>query len=333
LYGSLIEQADYFGEPFENVGDWMNFMADKVTPIAVQGVIADPSVVVGVAEFGGLRAFPLSPWELLDDVRDKLSIEQHGQPYDSLNDLEKTRIDKSDSIRKLQIDVDAQTVTRGDATSVGFLNRQRERDTARLVYEESVNKLQAAYDAGQMDGIGFRDELSKASYGLGAIYKHIDTQPEYKDVLKVLKEPRKLGDKSINDIASDAFMTKMYEVDSSGNSIFEDQYGIFQYDKYNAYIEEFKRTWGSEAYQYVLAEKAERDANMPPIYHEYQRAKEILKPMWGIADEIARLFDTLTYKFSETSKGKALITRKRQQMRAGNKTMEYYYQMFYVQNK
>ena len=323
LYGALVEQADYFGEPFENVGDWANFMADKITPIAVQGLIDDPTVQVGVAEFAGLRAFPKSPWELLDEQRDETSLREYGQPYDNLNDLQQTRIDKSDAVRELQKDVDTQTVTRGDATSVGFLNRQRERDSAREVYEESLWSLEEAYNAGAIDGRGFREGMSDAGYGLGVTYEHIDKQPEYEDVLKTLKEPREIQDKHLVDIAYSEFMSTLYK-----EGEFEDQFGLFQFDKYNAYIEEFRTKYGEEIYQYVLDMKAERDESLPPLAKEYQKAKEVMKPYWAIQDRVEKMFGM---RFSESPKGKSLITKLRQQMRLTNKEISKYYNMFYAQ--
>jgi len=330
ITSAAFEQANYFGEPLETFGDWAGFMKDKVTPIALQNIGRDPQAVTAIAEFGGLRVFPKSPWELMDEERDKVAMSDFGQPYDNLNDLDQTRVDKADTIRKLQADVDTQTATRGDTVSVGFLNRQRERDTARLVYEENVNNLQEAYDAGAIDGIKFREELSNAGYGLGATYKHIDTQPEYKDVLKTLKEPRKIKDKHLEDIAHSEFIDNMYKTDSQGNSIFEDQFGIFQYDKYNAYIEQFKAKYGEEIYQYVQERKDERDSTMPLLYHEYQRAKEILKPYWGVADEVEELFGK---QYAESSRGQSLISRLRKTKRLQNPEMEKYYQMFYAQKQ
>uniref|UniRef100_A0A6H1ZSX8 Uncharacterized protein n=1 Tax=viral metagenome TaxID=1070528 RepID=A0A6H1ZSX8_9ZZZZ len=330
LYGGVIENTNYFGEPLESVEDWGKFMLDKVTPIATQEMTEYliqggkmPEATSIVAEFGGLRRFPKSPWELLDEERDSKAMTEYGQPYDNLNDLQQTKIDKGETIRKLQTDVDAQTVTRGDAVSVGFLNRQRERDSARQVYEGTLWKIQEAYDDGVIDGIQFRKEMANAGYGLGTTYEHIDSQPEYKDVLKKLQEPRKLTDKHIEDIAYAEFMDNLYK---SGE--FEDKYGLFQYDKYNAYIESFKAKYGDEIYQYVLDQKAERDANLPPLAKEYQIAKEVMKPYWAVKENIIRMFGQT---YADSNAGERMITKLRQQIRMGNAEIERFYQLFYAQ--
>jgi len=328
LYGTLVEQADYFGEPFESVGDWANFMADKVTPIAVQGVIDDPSIELGVAEFAGLRAFPKSAWELLDEERDDIALREFNDVYDNLNDLEQTRVDKFPTVQRLQKDIDAQTVARGDATSVAWLNWEREKNVAREVYEETLHNLQRAYDDGVITGVQFRERMSDAGYGLGATYEHINKQPEYKEVMETLKKPRKITDRHIKDIASAEFMDRMYRKDEDGRTEFEDKYGLFQYDKYNAYIEEFRAKYGEEIYQYVLEEKRERDENLPPLAKEYQRSKEIMKPYWAIKDRVIKQFGRA---FAESSRGQSLITKMRKALRLQNPLIEKYYQMFYAQ--
>jgi len=326
LYSAIVEQADYFGEPFETIGDWGNFLADKVTPIAVQGILEDPDPAVAGAEIMGLRAFPKSPWVLLDEQRDEIAIREYGKPYTALDDLAQMGIDRNENVIKLQEQVDAQTVTRGDAVSVGFLNRQRERDVARNVYEETANNLQRAYDDGAITGYDFREMLSDAGYGLGATYEHIDSQPEYKDVLETLNKPRKLTDKHVQDIAYSEFMDTVYKTDENGVSIFEDQYGIFQYDKYNQFVNDFRVKYGEEIYQYVLSIKAERDKDMPPLYHEYQRAKEVLKPYWKISDDIERI----SKFFAESKKGQALIAKLRRQLKLRNPEVAKYYELFYT---
>ena len=324
LYGALVEQSDYFGEPFENVGDWANFMADKITPIWIQGVVEDPSFAVGGAEIAGMRTFPKSPWELLDEQRDKVSLREYGQPYDNLNDLQQTRIDKADIISVLRKDVDAQTVTRGDEISVGFINRQREKDTARQVYEETLWNLQKAYNDEVISGGEFREHMSEAGYGLGVTYEHIDKQPEYREVLKTLEKPRSIQDRHLVDIAYSEFMNRLY-----GENEFEDQYGLFQFDKYNQFIEEFRAKYGSEIYQYILDKKAERDSNLPPMAQAYIQAKEIMKPYWAIADRVKKM---LGLRYAESPKGRSLITKMRQQMRLRDPEISKAYNLFYARS-
>ena len=338
LYGGLVEQTNYFGEPFEDIGDWGKFMADKITPIAAQettealydrlrGEQSDlPTPAAIVAEFGGLRAFPKSPWELLDEERDTISMREFGSTYENLDDLSQMRIDKFPTIRSLQKDVDAQAVTRGDKESVAWINWERERNSARMTYENTLNDLQGAYDAGAIDGVEFRKKMSDAGYGLGMTYNHISEQPEYKSVMETLKKPRKLDGKSVQDIAYAEYNNRLFTKDEQGRTEFEDQYGLFQYDKYNAFLTQFRTKWGEEIYAYVLDMKRERDENLPPLAKEYLRAKEIMKPYWAVKEQFIKLFGKAA---AETPRGKAVISNQRKAIRMRNPEIERYYQLFY----
>ncbi len=321
LYSTLVEQADYFGEPFEDIGDWGEFMLNKITPIAVQGIMEDPDPAVAGAEIAGMRAFPKSPWVLLDEQRDEISLRDYGKPYDDLDDLDKMRLDRDENVIKLQREVDSQTVTRGDADSVSFLKWERERDSARTVYEETINNLQRAYDSGSITGYDFRERLQDAGYGLGVTYDHIMGQPEYEGIREILDKPRKVGDKSLNDIGYAEFMDVIF------SGVLDDEFGIFQYDKYNAFIEDFRGKYGDEVYGYVLEMKTERDQELPPLFHEYQNAKVALRPYWGIKTDVERMFGAF---FAESKAGERLISKLRRTLKLQNPEIAQYLELFYT---
>ncbi len=338
LYGGLVEQSNYFGEPFEDIGDWGKFLADKITPIAAQETtdalydrlrgeqteLPSPSAIA--AEFGGLRVFPKSPWELLDEEKDSISMREFGNTYDNLDDLSQMRVDKFPTIRTLQKDVDAQAVTRGDKESIAWINWERERDAARMTYEGTLNDLQGAYDANAIDGVEFRKKMSDAGYGLGVTYNHISEQPEYKSVMETLREPRKLDDRSVQDIAYAEYTNRLFTKDEQGRSEFEDQFGLFQYDKFNAFIAEFRVKWGDEIYKYVQDIKGERDANLPEMAKEYQKAKGVMKPYWEVESMFIGMYGKTA---AETPRGKKVISDMRKSIRMRNPEIERYYQLFY----
>ena len=60
-FGAAVEKADYFGQPFETPGDWARFLADKVTPIALQRVAPwseeEVSPVAVAGELTGMRTW------------------------------------------------------------------------------------------------------------------------------------------------------------------------------------------------------------------------------------------------------------------------------------
>jgi len=117
-------------------------------------------------------------------------------------------------------------------------------------------------------------------------------------------------------------MDKLYR-----NNEFEDKKGIFQYDRYNQFIEEFRTKYGEEIYGYILEKKRERDANLPPLAKEYQQAKEIMKPYWEVQSEVERMFGKM---FAESNAGQRLISKLRKNIRLTNPSIEVAYQKFYA---
>jgi len=325
LYGGVIEQANYFGEPFESIQDWGKFMLDKVTPIAsqevtdwlVQGKERPEATALG-AEFAGLRRFPKSAWELLDDQRDEASIREYSKPYEELNNLERMRVNKEGAVKELQTEVDRQTVIRGDKEQVAFIEWEREKDYARSVYEEQLWNLQRAYDAGEINGWEFKEKMGDAAYGMGQTYEHINSQ--YPEVMEIFKEPKNLQDRSVEDIAYQEYQDKKYSEDD-----FIDQYGLFDYDKYYQFLEDFKGKWGEQVWGYVKEIEAERNENLPPLAKEYQIAKEVLKPYWDIERE---LIERRGKFFVESPAGQRLITQMRRQLRLRDPQIAYYYEKF-----
>ena len=82
-------------------------------------------------------------------------------------------------------------------------------------------------------------------------------------------------------------------------------------------------------YQYVLDRKAQRDENLPELAKEYNRAKIVMKPYWIIQTDLEKMFGL---RFAESSRGKSLITKLKQQMRLTNPEINRYYELFYARS-
>ena len=322
--GLAVEHKNYFGEPFESPADYAKFLADKVIPIAMQRAMPweehKITAPVFASEILGARTFPKSAWELQEEAKQRLARENFGTSYENLDDLNRGRIDKMPEVEMFQEEIDVSTVHRGDALSVAFLQRRRERDDARFMYEDAVHSYQKAIDAGVITPYEFRELVSDAGRGLGATYEHIDSLPRYSEVIKKLDEPADITDEYKRDIAYDEFMETLY----SGK--LEDQYGIFQWEKYNQFIEEFRGVYGDDIYNYVLERRRERNADMPPLFQELEYAKELLQPVWEVTDRVIRLYGK---RFAESVPGQSLISRLKKAIRVSSPEINRYYQLFY----
>jgi len=325
IMGVAIERKNYFGEPFESPADWGRFLAGKVLPIAVQSqVLEDQShPLVFAAEFLGGRTFPKSTWELRDETRERLAQEQFGVSYENLSKLDKRRIDKSPDVTIYQEELDTATVHRGDALDIAFMQRRREFEDARLMYEQDVWQAQRAVDAGVISTYEFRERLQDANYGLGATYEHINSNPQYAEVLEKMAEPRDMSKEYIGDVAYDEMMGLLY------SKPLEDEFGAFQYDRYNEIRDNIRKKYGENVWQYILEREAQKREDLPPLAIEYFRARDILKPYWQVKDWALKHYGVPQTEWQKR-RLEEMIQKIRKRLRANNPDIEKYYQMFYV---
>lgn len=325
-FGALVEKEDFMGRPLEDPADYARFLADKFTPIALQDATPwseeqeDMSILP--LEFTGLRTFPFTSSEKLGKARDKLAMEMYGTAYDTLSELDQYKVDANPSVELAQGEVDEQTVIRGEAQSVAYLNRKREMETARTIYLEELWQAQKAFDNGLLTAQEFKEMAQDTGTELRGMYKLINENPAYTDVLAELSSPKDISGKYKGDVAFDEYTDTMY-----GDS-FTDEYGLYNYKKAEAYKEEFKAKWGNEIYTYVLDRLAKRNSELPPMMQEYIKAREILRPYWQVQDKYIEIFGEPVNKY-QASKLAKIIAKYRKQLLLKNKDMAYYHDLFY----
>lgn len=322
--GAVVEQKNYFGEPLESIGDWGRFLAEKVLPIAMQRAILEPehrNPIVFASELMGGRTFPKSPWALQEDAQEDVAQREFNQSYDTLDLLKKRQVDRDPEVSKYQEEIDKSTTIRGKALSVAFLERRRDMEDARFMHQNAVGSLQNAYDAGVISGFDFRELVSDAGTGLGATYEHVNGLDRYKGVMEKLKEPKDVSREYRWELAYDELIEGTY----SGR--FEDEFGIFNYDTYNDFINDLKLKYGEEDFNKAKALQADKYRDYPPLFRELQRAKEVLKPYWGVQDEVERLFGKA---YAESTRGKSFISKQRKIKRLSNPEMNRMYELFYA---
>ena len=322
--GMAVEQKDYFGEPFESPADWGRFMLDKITPIAFQRALDEDEQMTApifLSEVGGGRTFPAPAWELRDDMREKIAQERFGRSYESLPRLYQTQIDKEPEIEALQDEADVRTEIIG-GLSYDFVRRRNEREQARDSYLNSLRKAQKAVDAGVITPYEFKEILQDEGVGLGKTYDHIDSNPEYAEVISKLNEPKDINKKFIGDIAYDMLSEARY----SGK--FEDEYGIFNYEGYEEYRDELARTYGEDVMEYVDERIAEGRKELPPLAQEYYKAQEVLKPYWDVIRDVEKIIGTPATQYQQR-RFDSVVSKIRKRMKNSDPEMIYYYDLFY----
>jgi hypothetical protein len=325
---NIIENENYLGEPFESPADWGRYMLEKVTPIALQDFVQGEQGLGTIANVFGARTFPQSGWELQEKAKENIAQRELGVPYESLPDIEKKRINKRPEVTMFQAEMDKRTVQIGDALSVGFMEKKRETDDAKTSYINQLNDFQTAYDKGLITALDFKDEMQNAKYGYGATLEHINSNPRYAEVLKKLQAPKDISKDYVGDIAYSELQ------DASYSGKFE-QYGIFDFDKYNQFRESLRLKYGDATWNYVLNRESEGDKDLPPLAQEYEKAKETMKPYWAIQTQIETRFGTKLENMSplQLKRAQKLITQMRQMLRMRNPAVASAYQKFYAQNQ
>ncbi len=321
---AVVEQKNYFGEPFESPADWARFMAEKVTPIAMQSVMPwekqKGTLPVFLSEISGGRTFPKSAWEFREEARDRIAQERFGQTYATLNKLQQKEIDSEPEIESLQEEADVRTAQIG-GVSYDFLRWRQERDDARLTYEQDLWQAQKAVDVGLLTPLDFRQRLQDAGTGLGKTYEHINRNPAYKEVMAKLEEPKDVSKEYIGDL--------VYDYLNEARISFEDEYGIFDYDAYDEFKEKLRQTYGDEVIQYTESRIEQSHKTLPPLAQEYYKAQKVLKPYWAVKGEVEKILGKPKSKYQQ-AKFDRIVGRIHKQKKTSNQEMAKYYNMFYA---
>lgn len=324
-FGLAIEHKDYFGVPFESPQDYAKFLLEKVTPIAMQRTIFEPKTAnlpVFLSELTGLRTFPKSAFELQQETKDNLAMQNHGMTYKDLNRYQQREIDKQPSVILFQDEIDKQTTQRGKALSVEFLKWTQEREDARLMYEQDLNQFQTGVNKGLLTTYEFRENMRLAKAGYGKTLEHINSNPAYKPVFDKLAEPKEINTEFIGDVAYEELQTLI-----NGTTL-EDEAGQFDFKKYDQIRNAIQVKYGATVWKYILDREAQVRANEPPLAKEWYIAKDVLKPYWEVKDKIIAQYGKPKTPEQEDRINK-LVTQEHRRLKLTNPRIAYYLNLFY----
>ena len=280
---SVIEQENYFGEPFESPADWARFMASKTMPIWLQEVsgvdTGEPALHPGIvgAEIGGMRTFPRSEWERIKDLREQYSQSEYGKAWSDLNKLEQKQIDEGyEDIKELRGEWEERLLQRGDTEA----NYWHERNVVRERYEDDLADAQRGVDAGMVSLSDFRKRVQGLGAEYGSTLDYVNARSEYKSVVDKLGE--KYEPEYVGDIAYDDYTALMY-----GEPL-TDQYGNYDHEERRRREARFKGKWGDEIYVYVQ-ERLRVGKDEPALMFEYRKVQEMTRPYWEVKSRLIAL--------------------------------------------
>jgi len=278
---------NYFGEPFENIGDYASFMGEQVMPIALQSSLMEEGGLspTGIlAEEAGMRTFPRSDWEKRDNVRDKLAQEEYGVSWDELGQ----KYGRLYQEKLLRDNAELQEVTERANESSSKMARgegktwdmwKKEGKAVEERYRESVMIASQEFEH-TGDGTTFREKVDEANAIKRAMYAQREKDPVYKEIQEFFNEPLE-STVGINpqDLARREYYQIMYSDDMY------DQFGNYKFEEASRREQYFIQKYGQSTLDYIeeyMGAKWEEPRAMQML----RQAREVLQPYWEIENQI-----------------------------------------------
>ena len=340
--GLAIEHKNYLGEPFEDAKDYAAFLADKVTPIAMQTLMPwdrKPYLEEGIfppaagAEILGARTFPISAWEARDIVRNNIATKNYKKEWKELTRAEQRNLELDYPVI-IKYNEEAQRVQklRGKPDDILFNNWQDEIDQNKESRDMRIwNVARAAERTG--DYYAFREAIGDIENDYAAILQHISSNKAYSPVMKILEDAstkKDLSQMQLNDAAYSEWSSFRYSKEPTPFGLMEDAFGEPDWgavDKLREYIAD---KYGDSAMQYIEQERPLSGRNLPPLYLELRKAQQVLRPYWEVKSKAIKMFGKPRTP-SQEARVKKVTQRIREMLRRTNPQIARYFNLFYRQ--
>jgi hypothetical protein len=325
LIVDLLKGETYMGEDIFKAENIPSQLYNRLAPLALQDLISAmneegfPNGLIALPGFGGVGVVTYE--DQVRQAQEKAAAKQYNMSWDEVGkqygNIAQRKLEKSDMNL-------AKNMAEKDIKNEGTVwnNWRSEGKDIETAYQNSITMASNEYNQTK-DGLNFRDKVTNAALVRREEYNLRDNKKIYQSVVQSVTKPlSEEAKKKMNpmDVARNEYYTMMYSpemTDEFGNYNFE------QADEVRSYI---TQKYGDEALKYVEDYMGIKwDA--PTVFNELQSAKKILAPMWAVQTQIEKRFGQF---FAESKRGKALVTKMRQQMRKTNPQMERAYQLFYA---
>ena len=285
----MIFGHNYFGEPFENPGDYAGFLGEQVMPIALQSAFMEKeglSPTAIAAEELGMRTFPRSDWEKRNILRDQLAQNAYGMDWQQVGlqhgELAQLQLEKGSP--ELQVATELATETTSKMARGEGLVWDAWRKEGTAVEErnrQSIMTASAEFTEFQ-DGTTFREKVDEAASIRRAMYNARERSPEYVEVYQHFNEPltqEQLSRMNPKDIARREYYQLMYTPDMY------DQFGNFRFEEADRREQLFVQRYGQAMLDYVEAYMGAK-WDEPPALQALKAARDVLKPYWDIERQV-----------------------------------------------
>ncbi len=280
---------NYFGEPFENPGDYASFLGEQVMPIALQSAFMEKeglSPTAIMAEELGMRTFPRSDWEKRNIIRDQLAQEAYGMDWQEVGlqfgELAQLQLERGSPELQDATEQAAETTSKM-ARGEGLVwdSWRKEGKSVEERYRQSIMTASAEFSA-IGDGTTFREKADEASAIRRAMYSQRELSPEYTEINQYFNQPltpEQLSRMNPKDIARREYYQSMYAPDMY------DQFGNYRFDEADRREQLFVQQYGRGMLDYV-EEYMGAKWDEPPALQALKSARDVLQPYWDIERQV-----------------------------------------------
>ncbi len=326
LMVDLFRNETYDGKPiFNDTTGFTQVAKNRLIPLATQDVIdaMEQSGINGmwVAAPSTLGIGALTFVNDYARIQDRIAKENGFKNWESVDPKTQREIqNRSAELQAATIAFDRQIMGTawGDWRQAGTAID----DIFRQDVENATNQYRQSTEPNR--GVTFREDISDAFMKRRGGLQARSQESRFSDIVNRLEI--KDTTQAMIVLSPEQTAIKIYNDALYGDDMY-DEFGDYRFDEANLRKEQLKQQLGDEMFQYVEDYSGLKFANLSPEFQALADARTILKPYWGVADQVARLFGQ-TYAGSQA--GQTLIARRRKQMRLSNREIAQAYDRFYA---
>jgi hypothetical protein len=291
LVVDLLSGEDYMGRRMDTMEAVPEQLYNRLAPLFLQDMVDSmsqngfPSGLVAIP-----AAFGVGVTTYVDPVEKKRNDIARGLGYQSWEELGvkegklgQLKVQQANPglvklIEKEQEDF-AQSLSGKSSVSLQWSQQAKE-------YEKTYQRdiVRAAVKANRTgDYSAFKDEVNAAARSRRDGYTSLAKNPKFVDYTTKLSIPltsEKSAKMNPLDIAKHEYNQMMFGTDMYTNE------GDYNFDLAAERRKTFIESFGQEAMNYVEESQGVKEVELPQEYHDLKKAREILKPYWGIDSQV-----------------------------------------------
>lgn len=294
LINDILKGETYLGEslPPKSAKSVVGQAYQRMMPLAIQDLIDgvnQDGPLGGIVSSAGLLGIGVVTYA--DDVlkeRDKAAQQQYGMTWEEVGfqfgRAAQLRLEQeTPAILEAEQEQEERFAT-GSPTTMGQWHNEGQaiEDT----YRKAI-KLAAAEFRQIRDGSLFKDKVDNASSFRRMAYTSRAGRKEYQDIIAYYNQPlsqEKVAEMNPGDVLRRKFYQQMFSPDMY------DEFGNYRFGEAERREQEFLRTEGQQALDYIEEYRGSRWLDKPDELKLLEQAREILSPYWKIYDAVWSMY-------------------------------------------